>query len=95
MLKGQLLDSSVISRSADQVSCELEGEHVILQLRSGTYYGLKDVGRRIWELLETPRTFSQIRKILEEEYAVSEQQCCEELSTFFQELAAQGLVEIQ
>jgi hypothetical protein len=34
---------SIVCAIADQVSCDLDGEAAILNLKSGTYYGLDPV----------------------------------------------------
>ena len=41
-----------VAISEDVVSRDLEGEAVILNLDSGTYFGLDRVGTRIWSLLQ-------------------------------------------
>jgi hypothetical protein len=38
--------------SKDAVFRDLDGEAVILDLQSGTYFGLNAVGARIWQLIE-------------------------------------------
>ena len=38
--------------SKDAVFRDLDGEAVILDLGSGTYFGLNAVGARIWQLME-------------------------------------------
>lgn len=43
---------SVFVLSQDAVFRDLNGEAVILDLASGTYYGLNPVGTRIWQLIE-------------------------------------------
>ena len=54
----------------DQVSTNLEDEAVILHLKDGIYFGLNQVGSRIWNLLEVSRTVGEIRDIILEEYEV-------------------------
>jgi len=34
--------------SKDQISCDLAGEAAILELKSGTYFGLDEVGAVVW-----------------------------------------------
>ena len=45
---------SIISVAPDLVSCELEGEAAILNLTSGTYYGLDPIGAVVWNLIANP-----------------------------------------
>jgi len=48
--------------AADQVlSCDLGGEVAILHLKNGFFYGLNGAGTRIWDLLRTPKTLTEIR----------------------------------
>lgn len=94
MITQQLSASSLISLSEGQVSCDLVGEQVILQLQSGTYYGLQSVGYRIWQLLQQPLTFAAICNAVIGEYDVTPEQCQTEVADFLQELSAAGLVRI-
>ena len=56
-----LTTASVIVAAKDQVSSDLAGEAVILNLQTGKYYGLARVAARIWELLKTPTRVANIR----------------------------------
>ena len=49
---------SIVVASPDQVSSDLAGEIVMLNLASGTYYGLDEVGARIWNLVQQPTPVS-------------------------------------
>jgi hypothetical protein len=46
-------------------------ETVILDLASGTYYGLDKVGARIWQLMSDGKTLAQVRDAMLAEYEVS------------------------
>lgn len=65
-------DHIPFQRSPDVVSRVLDGEAVLLDLASGTYFGLNEVGTRVWELLEQPRTPAELRAALLAEFDVSE-----------------------
>lgn len=67
----------------------------MLSLTSGVYYSVNHVGASIWELLQTPRTVSDIRDALLMAYAVDRQRCEEDLIAFLLKLAAEGLIEIR
>lgn len=41
-----------LTASPDVVAREIGGEHVLLHLGTGTYFGLNEVGGRVWQLLE-------------------------------------------
>ena len=51
--------STVVKRSKHQVSSCLDDEVAILNLESGMYFGLDEVGAFIWEALNEPQAMEQ------------------------------------
>jgi hypothetical protein len=91
----QLSENSSVVAAKGQVSADLSGEVVILNLESGMYYGLDAVGARIWDLVQTPRTVHDIRNILLDEYEVEAKRCEQDLLALLQSLIGEGLVEVK
>lgn len=89
-----LTDQSRVVVVKDQVSCDLAGEVAILNLANGVYYGLNPVGARVWNLIQEPKTFKQVRDTLLTEFEVEAAQLDVDLRDLLTELAGQGLVEI-
>lgn len=88
------LDSSV-QASTEQVSCEVTPDVVILNLKNGEYYGMNEVGARIWRLLQEPRTVAEIRDHVVEAYPdVTPEQCTLDLLSLLEDLAASSLIEV-
>lgn len=50
------------------LSQEVDGEVVILDLQSGAYHGLNEVGARIWSLIQSCATLEEIVDVLLKEY---------------------------
>jgi hypothetical protein len=91
-----LISQSAIVRVApEQLSRDLDGEIIILNLCTGTYYGLEHVGARIWGLIQEPRTVAQLRDALVAEYEVSREQCDIDLQRLLQELLRTGLITVE
>jgi len=86
--------TSTIVASKEQVFSELQGEAVILNLKSEAYHGLNGVGSRIWSLIQVPRTIDEILVLLLQEYDVEMESCRRELFGFLHELEAAGLIEV-
>jgi len=86
---------SVVVGAKDQVSCDLNGEAAILNLKDGMYYGLNEVGARIWSLLSEPITVNRIRDQLEREYDVERDRCEKDLVTLLSQLQDAGLIEVR
>lgn len=55
-------------QSPDVVFRDLDGEAVILDLESGTYFGLNEVGTRVWQLVGEGRGQPEIVAVLAAEY---------------------------
>jgi hypothetical protein len=79
----------------DQISCDLEGEAVILHLRDGVYYGLNEVAAKVWKLVQEPRTIMEIRDALLEDYDVEPDDCTRDLLDLLQRFKAWKLVELR
>lgn len=88
-------EHSTVVALKDHVSADLAGEAVILNLKSGVYYGLNPVGARIWQLIQSPKAVTTIRDTLLEEYEVEPDCCDRDLLELLRELAAVGLVEVK
>ena len=86
--------NSIVVAAKEQAYSELDGEAVILHLKSGVYYSLNSTGASIWNLLQKPRKVSEIRDVILEEYEVEPQQCEGDLLVLLQELELEGLVEV-
>ena len=87
--------SSVVAATKEQVSADLGGEAVILLLKSGVYYGLNDLGTRIWDLVQEPRTVSDVRDVILKEYNVEPDLCERDLLTILLDLAAERLIDVK
>lgn len=61
------LDSTVAA-SDDAVFREMDGESVLLNLETGMYFGLDEVGTRVWRLAADNGSLRAIRERLVEEY---------------------------
>ncbi len=71
---------------------DLDGEAVLLELRSGRYFSLNETGTRMWTvLLEHGRVERALQALLGE-YEVSEDQLKGELLSFVEALASQRLL---
>ncbi len=86
---------STVVTAKDQLSCDLAGEAAILNLAKGVYYGLDPVGARIWTLIREPRTLTEVRDTIVNEYDVQPSRCEADLLALLQQLAEEGLVEVR
>ena len=91
---GTISERSTVVATKDQVSADLSGEAAILNLKTSTYFGLNTVVASIWKLILEPKTVSQIRDAIVEEYDVEPDRCEHDILELLQELLKYGLIEI-
>jgi hypothetical protein len=90
-----LSESSTVIAARNQISSDLAGDAVILNLNSGIYYGLDSIGAAIWQCIQQPMTVSDIRDTLLHEYDVDPAQCMAELIALLKEMLNEGLIDVK
>lgn len=86
---------SVVAVADHQVSSELAGEVIILNLQSGVYHGLEEVGARVWGLIKEPAPVHLVRDSLVQEYEVEPTRCEQDLLSLLEELKEHGLLQVR
>jgi coenzyme PQQ synthesis protein D (PqqD) len=81
--------------SEQTLSQELNGETVLLELSRGMYFGLDEVGTRIWQLLVRGDSLDEIVAALVDEYEVSADAAAADLRALVAELEERRLVEVR
>ena len=74
---------------------DVSGEIVLLNLQSGVYYGLDEIGSRMWHLLMEKRDVADVCTIMIDEYETSSDVLRADIDRLVSELAEKGLVSIQ
>ena len=90
-----LFREAIVKAAKEQVSCDLAGEAVILNLQSGQYFGLNEVGTRIWSLIQEPTTLGAIVDALLKEYDVTPDQLERDLCGLLEQMAKNDLVKME
>jgi hypothetical protein len=67
-------------------------ELVMMSADSGAYLGLNDVGARIWQIIETPRSLPDICAALAAEFETTPEACQGDVERFLEELEQRGAV---
>ena len=85
---------SVVSRDESLMFSDLDGETVMMSIESGKYYGLDDIGSRIWALVEQPLSVSDLCDTLMTEFEVDRDTCQQHVLGFLEELKDEGIVTV-
>jgi hypothetical protein len=71
----------------------LGDEAVILNVGTGVYFGLDEVGTRMWQLMSEHGSTEKVIEVMLTEYEVDEEQLRGDLETLIQQLSEKGLVK--
>jgi hypothetical protein len=86
-------DSTLFAQSEGQISSILGDEAIILNSKTGKYYGLGSVGARVWQLLQNPKSVADVLTILLDEYDVESHQCERDILQLMQQLDEEGMIQ--
>ena len=82
-----------IQVSRDALSRELDGEVLVLDLRTSLYFGMTGTAARIWQLAEAGTTRDTVVETLAEEYGGSRDVIVADVDSFLSELLERGLLD--
>ncbi len=85
----------IIAASADVVSRVVDGEAVLLDLESGKYFGLNEVGSFVWERIQTPASTDDLLSALHDAFDVDMDTLRADLDELVTDLEAKGLVSVE
>ena len=89
-----LADSAIVVAARDVLASEFGAEHVLLNLKNGTYYGVEEAGGEIWKMLQTPVSFGHLCRAIADTFDVDAETCRQDLQLFVSDLLANGLIEV-
>lgn len=83
-----------LRRSDEVLFQNLDGQAVLLDLSGEAYFGLNEVGTRVWELLESTPLLSDVCARIQLEYEVDHEQAAEDLLGLASRLIESGLASV-
>ena len=89
------LTNKKLKISPEVHSQEVGSETVLLDLQSESYFGLDEVGTRVWQLLQESGDMESIFETILEEYDVEKEQLRKDLDDLVNKLVEAGLVSIE
>jgi len=87
-------DATLVQASSRIVSCELDGEAVLLDPQAGLYFGLNDVGAAIWSMIASPCRVSDICASIVTRFDVDDDTCHDDVQSLIEELLSRNLAVI-
>lgn len=93
MISPPPLEATVVA-APGQLSTTFGDEVVILGTEDSVYYGLAQVGAKVWTLIQTPTTVRQIVDAVVAHYDVAFARAERDVQALLSDLASRGLVQI-
>ncbi|MCF8346876.1 MAG: PqqD family peptide modification chaperone [Bacteroidales bacterium] len=85
---------TVVQRDPEQEFSAIDGEVVMLSLKTGEYYALNSVASRIWEIMEKQKTVKELTEQLMEEYDVDPDTCVTDTLECLNDFQQKSLLKI-
>ncbi|NCJ08145.1 PqqD family peptide modification chaperone [Synechococcales cyanobacterium C] len=89
-----ITNSTIVVAKPEQVSSDLVNESVILDLKSGMYYGLNEVGSIIWKFIQSPQSVNSVVNEVINNYDVEINQCNNDVLQLLHNLLDAKLISI-
>jgi hypothetical protein len=95
MKNKKISTETIISQIEEIVASDIDGETVMMSVENGEYYGLDNIGSRIWELIQKPIKVSDLIDTLLERFDVDRETCEKDVLTFLNELNDDKILEVE
>jgi hypothetical protein len=89
-----MIPSATVSVPEGVLFRDLGEEAVLLELKTGQYYSLNEVGTRMWRLLAEHGTVEPVLRALSQEYEIAEEQLRKDIDGFVGILTSRGLLAL-
>lgn len=75
--------------------CALDNELVLLNLEAECYFGLEEIGTRMWQALTTAHSIDDAHTMLSTEFDVDAERLRQDLSELIEKLTEKGLLRVR
>ncbi|MEH7106963.1 lasso peptide biosynthesis PqqD family chaperone [Bacillus sp. JJ1764] len=86
--------ASVVLQAEGNVVSDMNGEKVMLSIKSGKYYNLGTIGGEIWQLIKSPIEIMEVVNRLLKDYEIEQKVCEQDVLSFINHLNNEGLIQI-
>lgn len=84
---------TTVVASDTPLGADVGDEQVLLEVDSGRYYGVNDVGSFVWEFVQEPRTVREVSEKVSSTFDVEVDRCEPDVRGFLRDLHDAGLID--
>lgn len=86
---------ATLKRNPDLLAVDMDGETVMMDMESGNYFGINEVGSHIWELLESNQSIETIIDDVKRHFEAKEDDNVQDdVLAFLNDMQEQSLVQV-
>jgi hypothetical protein len=86
--------TNTVSWSGKQLASDIGGEVILMNIEVGRYYGLDDIGSRIWRSIEQPIVVEQLCQSMAMQYKADIEVVTSDVLTLLNRLLEQQLITV-
>jgi hypothetical protein len=87
--------NSIVQRNPEVIAAEADEDLIMVSIVSGSYYGISDVAREIWDAIEHPKRVSDLIDDLNVSYHIDPSSCEDQTLSFLEALLDEGLLQVK
>jgi len=87
-----LLPSTLLIQNHTICSREFDGETVMMDENLENYFGLDEIGTRVWQILKEKHSLTELCQKLTKEYEVEPEQCLADITPFIEQLIKDNML---
>lgn len=93
-MKNKITLLSVVQCNTNILVSNIDNEVVMMSIENNQYYGLNNIGSRIWQLIQQPVGVEKIVDCLYNEYDVDKTECEKDVCDYLEQLISKNLITI-
>jgi hypothetical protein len=89
-----IADATSIFRNETMLTADADGEVMMMNVETGTYFALDDIGSEIWRRLESPCSFGELVDELATKYSGDRVEIARDVRALLNSMIARNVVTI-
>ena len=85
--------NTTLERNSEMIHANIDNETILMSLTNGEYYGINNIGSKIWELLENSMSIGELIENLTTIYDITKEQCETDIVCFLTDMQEKEIIK--